>query len=260
MIKNKSLIGIEIEPLTRRIILEKIIKYIKYPQGFFHIVSLNPENIVLSTQNRVFAQVVREAQIKIIDGVGVMWAARTLGIQAGERIAGVDLMKEMVGMANDLSLRVLLIGGKPNLALRLADCYTQAYPKAKFRGLEGIKDVKNPRSDEEKAVFSIVSDYKPHMMFVSFGSPEQELWLESNKLRLKGIVCMGVGGAFDYETGQTMRAPRFLRTIGLEWLFRLGLQPWRWRRQLRIVSFVYLVLRQKFADLSSRVKDERMGR
>ncbi len=230
-------------------ILEKIKKYTTNHKGFLHflhIVSLNPENLVMASQDNDFAEVIREAQIKIVDGVGVVWAARTLGIRVGERITGVDLMKDMLKVADDLRLRVLLIGGSPNLALNLADCYTRAYPEAKFMGAEGIKNIQKPSSDEELQLFSIVSDYKPHLLFVSFGSPEQELWLYRHKDKLKGMVCMGVGGAFDYEAGSVMRAPHLLRSLGLEWLFRLAIQPWRWRRQLKLIEFIRLVIKVKF--------------
>ncbi len=227
-------------------VLEKIKKYTIYPKDYLHIVSLNPEIIVIASEQKKFEKVVREAQIKLVDGIGVVWAARTLGIKIGERIAGVDVMKDLLTMANDLRLRVLLIGGRPNLALRLAQCYRELYPQANFKGIEGIENIAIPTQSEEKELFSIVSAYKPHFVFVSFGSPEQELWIDRHKDKFSKMVCIGVGGAFDYEAGRVERAPSFLRSIGLEWLFRLLVQPWRWRSQLRLLQFIWLVIKEKF--------------
>ncbi len=84
-------------------------------------------------------------------------------------------------------------------------------------------------------------------MFVAFGSPEQEKWIYQNRASLQGVTCIGVGGAFDFIGGRVGRAPRLIQKIGLEWLFRLVKQPWRWKRQLRLVEFVWLVLKEKIS-------------
>lgn len=246
--RSNQLFGIQIKPQTKSQILEQIKKYIVHPLGFFHIISLNPENLIIARENKTFKEVVEKAQIKIIDGVGVVLAAFIGAVAVGDRFPGVDLMGELIKVAGTQRLRVLLIGGKFNLALQLANCYRQLYPEAKFKGIEGIKKIKKPSASEKNGIFSIVSAYKPHMVFVSFGSPDQELWLDQHKDKFQGMVCMGVGGAFDYEAGRIMRAPGILRKLGLEWLIRLFVQPWRWRRQLRLAKFILLVLREKFSN------------
>ena len=245
MSKNKIL-GITIPKEPKKQVLEKIIKYIHSPKGFFHIVSLNPEIFILAEKNYEFKKVVETAQIKTIDGVGIVIASRLLGVEAGDRLTGVDLMDELIKQADELRLRVLLIGGKQNLALDLVDCYKDKYPEASFFGTIGIKDIKNPKKEEENEIFSIVRRHKPHLIFAAFGSPDQELWLARHSKELSGIVCMGVGGSFDFLSGKINRAPLFLQKIGMEWLFRLVKQPWRWRRQLRLLYFAYLVIREKW--------------
>ncbi len=243
--RTKNILGIEIDNIPKYQILEKIKKYLYQGKDFVHIVSVNPENIVIAQENKEFKKVINTAQIKIRDGVGIVLAGKILGIPVGERVTGVDLMKELIAIASKMSLRVLLIGGKPNLANTLANCYQQAYPQAKFVGFEAIKNIKKIDPDEERKLFSIVSALKPHLVFVAFGSPDQELWLERHKDKFEGSVCMGVGGAFDYLSGRVPRAPVFMRNLGFEWLFRLVNQPWRWRRQLRLVKFLWLVARER---------------
>jgi N-acetylglucosaminyldiphosphoundecaprenol N-acetyl-beta-D-mannosaminyltransferase len=244
--RANKILGTSIFPETKSTILEKIIKYIGQPKGFCHIVSLNPENLVVAQESKLFKKVVETAQIKIIDGVGVVLAGRLLGIQIGERVSGVNLMEELIKVASDRRLRVLMIGGKENLALRLAQCYSEQFTEAKFKGLSGIGNIKNPKPDEERKIFSIVTDYKPHLIFVAFGSPEQELWIDHHKKEFSGCVVMGVGGAFDYLSNSIKRAPVFIQKIGLEWLFRLVSQPWRWRRQMRLLEFIRLVIKEKW--------------
>ncbi len=246
---KQKLLKIDLESLSKKQILEKTVKSLQQPDGFFHIVSINPENMVVAQKNAEFKKVIDTAQIKIIDGVGVIVAGKLLGVPLGERITGVDLMKELIAIAHRMRLRVLLLGGRPNLANSLANCYQKNYPQADFRGVQGVKNIKNPDSFDEKEIFHIVSAFKPHLVFAAFGSPEQELWLARHKDQFKGMVCMGVGGSFDFLSGEVKRAPLFLRKIGLEWLYRLVNQPWRWKRQLRLIEFVELVLRQRLGML-----------
>lgn len=245
MTKN-TLLGITLTPQTRKEVLEKIEKYIHTPGDFFHIVSLNPENLLASLANIEFKKVIETARVKIVDGVGIVLASKLLGTEAGDRITGVDLMRELLIMANGQRSRVLLIGGGENLSLNLSKCYSRAYVEAKFMGMQGIRNIKKPLTIEESILFSIVSSFKPHFIFAAFGSPDQELWLWRHRDKLKGIVCMGVGGGFDYESGRVVRAPKPFRFLGFEWLFRLIFQPWRWRRQIKLIKFVWLVLKQRF--------------
>jgi N-acetylglucosaminyldiphosphoundecaprenol N-acetyl-beta-D-mannosaminyltransferase len=244
--KQKKILGITITPESKSSILEKILIYIDRPTNFLHIVSLNPENFVVTTENTLFKKVVETAQIKIIDGVGVVVASRLLGVAIGERLTGVELMKELLKIVSNRRLRVLMIGGKEKLALRLAQCYSKQSPEAKFVGLKGIEDIKNPKKTEEDRILAIVAAYKPQLVFVAFGSPDQELWLDRHKKAFVGCVIMGVGGALDYLSGQVGRAPIFIQKLGLEWLFRLLSQPWRWKRQLRLFKFIKLILQEKW--------------
>ncbi|MDO8609633.1 MAG: WecB/TagA/CpsF family glycosyltransferase [bacterium] len=185
---------------------------------------------------------VRTAQICILDGVGIVLAARYHNIPLGERITGVDLMSDLITQAGNMRLRVLLIGGRPNLALSLSKCYQDKYSEAKFFGTMGFKDIQHPTKTEEAEILAIVRRNKPHMILAAFGSPWQELWLARHSKEFKGIVCMGVGQGFDVAGGLVKRAPVLIQNIGLEWLYRLIAQPWRWRRQLRLFKFMWLII------------------
>lgn len=242
---EKKILNITASSYSKKTILEKIIKYINNPVGFFHIVSLNPENMVIAQENKNFKRVIETAQIKIVDGVGVVLAGRLLNLKLN-RLTGVELMEELLRLASNMRLTVLFIGGKPNLADELADCYSKKYPEAKFIGIEGIKDIKNPRDFEEDEIFSIVRANKPYLIFAAFGSPDQELWLARHNKKFSGAVCMGVGGAFDFLGGRVNRANSLIRILGFEWLYRLIIQPWRWRRQLRLLKFVKLIIEEKW--------------
>ncbi len=242
---KRKLLNLDLHPDDKKIVLEKIKKYTKNPAGFYHIVSINPEIAVIAYRNPLFRKIVNTAQSQIIDGFGTILAGQILNFNLPPRLTGVDLMQEVIRLAVDRRLTVMLIGGKGNLADTLANCYNRQYFGAKFIGIEGIKNIARPTKREEERVFSIVSATKPRILLVAFGSPYQEIWLWRNKHKLRGIVCIGVGGSFDYISGRITRAPAFMRKLGLEWFFRLIRQPWRLKRQLRLIEFIYLVLRQR---------------
>ena len=245
--KIQNFLGIQVKLMSKKDILEKISLFIGQPSGFFHIVSLNPENIVISTENEQFRNVLSEGDIQLIDGVGVSLGMRFLSVVTVKRLAGADLMEELIKMYSTRRLRVLFLGGKPDLANNLSNCYNQKYPYLRSKGVFGIQNISNPSKLEERELFSIVADYKPQIIFAAFGSPYQELWFYRHSNMLKGIVCMGVGGGFDYAYGSVQRAPKLMRAAGFEWLFRLIIQPWRFKRQLRLLKFIYLVLKEKFS-------------
>ncbi|MDO8497832.1 MAG: WecB/TagA/CpsF family glycosyltransferase [bacterium] len=247
------MLGISLRSERKKDILDKIIKNIKGQGEFIHIVSVNPENLVVADKNEKFKKVIQTAQIHIIDGIGIVIAGRLLGEQAGERVGGVDLMRDIVKLADRLPLRIVLIGGSSNLANKLAECYSHKYPASQFKGIEGIRNILSVKKEEEEGIFSIVARLMPHIVFVAFGSPEQEMWIDRHKEKFQGMVCMGVGGAFDYLSGSVPRAPQIIRRVGLEWLFRLIVQPWRWKRQLRLIEFMWLVMREKIYQSSKAI-------
>lgn len=247
--KEKKIFEIPIDSLSYKQILEKIEKYLQKPAGFFHIVSVNPENLVIANKNFLFKKALLKAQIRIVDGIGVVIASFLLNFSFPPKVTGVDLMIKLLELANKKRLRVMLLGGKDKIAEKVVNCQRKNFPQVKFFALQGIKNIKTPKKSEEEKIFSIVSNFKPHFLFVAFGSPYQELWLDRHQKKLKGIVCMGVGGGFDYLAKEVPRAPKLIRILGFEWLFRLIIQPWRWRRQLRLIEFTKLI----FCNLIKRI-------
>ncbi|MCR4286006.1 MAG: WecB/TagA/CpsF family glycosyltransferase, partial [Candidatus Kaiserbacteria bacterium] len=212
---------------------------------FCHIVSLNPENMVIAQDDDEYRNILSEGDIQLCDGVGIALGGSILSIQVGERVTGADLLEKVLKLGNEMGLRVLLIGAGTDVADNLAICYHKKFPNLSIKGFQGIRDIHHPHKEEEAAIFSIVSYYKPQIIFSAFGSPWQEKWFWQHRAHLKGIVCMGVGGGFDFALGKVARAPRFVRRAGMEWLYRLLSQPWRLKRQLRLIRFLYLVMKQK---------------
>lgn len=243
--KRFSLLRVPIDPLTSSDVLDKIKMYLSGNRRFVHIVSVNPENIVIAQENQQFKQICWNSDLALTDGIGTLIGSKILGYTVPERVQGSVLLPRLLDLAGRMSSTVVLIGSQANLALQLAQCYSRSYPEATFIGTNGYKNILTPTPEEDAAIEVIVRRTRPHFVFLAFGSPTQEIWIDTHKKMLEGAICMGVGGAFDYLSGLTQRPPHVIRTLGLEWLYRLIKEPWRMDRQVkRLPIFIGMILRE----------------
>jgi len=248
--KRITLFQMPVDLLTDKDILEKIIIDLSAPLSYTHIVSINPENIVIAQQNPAFLAVCQRADLALADGIGVVIGAKLLGFPVPPRVSGSLLLPQLLDLAGRMSSRVVLIGSQANLADNIAKCYSRSYPEATFIGLKGYADKRHPTPEEERVIEDIVRDTRPHFVFIAFGSPFQELWIDTHKKLLLTSICMGVGGAFDYLSGAAQKPPSFIRSFGLEWFYRLIREPHRAKRQLsRLPVFVGMVFRHWFSGI-----------
>lgn len=203
------------------------------------ICTVNPEFIMRAQQDRAFQHVVNTAALCIPDGVGLLWAARRLRRPLRERVAGSDLVVQIAERAAQSSWRIYLLGAAPGVAAKAAAILQARYPGLIVAGTFAG----SPAVDEETAIVEQICAARPDVLFVAFGAPAQDLWIARNQPHMQVPVAMGVGGALDFIAGVVPRAPVWVRQIGLEWLYRLIREPWRWRRQLALPRFVWRVLR-----------------
>jgi N-acetylglucosaminyldiphosphoundecaprenol N-acetyl-beta-D-mannosaminyltransferase len=180
-----------------------------------------------------------EADLTVADGAGLMWAARYLGKPLRARVTGVELVRSLARMAEKRGFRIYLLGAREGIAQAAARVLQDEYPNLLIAGTYAG----SPALEDEEGIINRIVAARPHMLFVAYGFPQQDMWIERNRNRMNVPLSMGVGGAFDYISGAIKRAPAWIRRLGLEWLYRLIRQPWRWRRMLRLPRFVWLVLR-----------------
>ncbi len=177
--------------------------------SFHHIITLNPEILLYASRNASYADVLRKGSMMLPDGIGLVWMGRLLGIPFKERVAGVDFMVALAGCAQRMGKSVFFLGGYHGAARKTAETLQKKFP-----GLVA-------GYSEDSTVIPAAD-----IVFVALGAPRQEQWIDANRSRLHGVkIAMGVGGAFDMIAGINPRAPRFMRCIGLEWLWRFFLEP-----------------------------------
>lgn len=207
------------------------------------IVTLNPEFIVAAQRDKEFKKILNSADLSVPDGFGLKVGAILTGQKIGERITGVDLTWEICKLASERGFSVFFLGGKEGVAYKASRRIKLVHPKLKIAGTFAGKP------DDQKTL-DVIKSAKPDILFVAFGAPKQDKFiyqLKTNKLQSTTIrLAMGVGGTFDYITGSIPRAPKWMRAIGMEWLYRLIRQPKRLGRIFTaVVIFPSLVLWSK---------------
>ena len=180
------------------------------------------------------------------DGIGVLLAGQVLHKRLKERITGVDLMEMLCKGVAEKPITIGFLGAGPHVAEQAAECLREKYPSLKIVFAEsGNPDDETVLMIQDKLAKKEIKHI--NLLFVAFGSPKQELWIAKNLDKLPIDVAIGVGGAFDFISGKTKRAPKWVRNIGFEWLFRLIIQPWRIKRQLSLITFTWLVFKEIFS-------------
>lgn len=203
-----------------------------------HIMTPNPEMIVEAQKNRVFLALLQRSALNIPDGAGLLWAARHLGCVLPERVTGVDFLTS-IAPESDLQ-PVFFLGAAEGVAAKAAERLQETSSGLVVAGTYAG----TPSVGEEEDIIRRINASGARTLFVAYGAPAQDLWIDRVLPRLQSVrVAMGVGGAFDFLAGTKKRAPLFLQRSGLEWLWRLFQEPRRLPRILRaVIVFPFLVL------------------
>lgn len=273
--QSVKLLGLELFSKDREQLLKILQSALTGSKHPFLVATPNPEQIVQARQDQEFLAHLREMDLLLPDGIGLVVASR-LFVLAGRsktqlttRLAGVDIVADLLGLSASQGLKVLLIGGRDYQTsagfrvgesdwqiIDLAESSDEAktassssdshplYWTSGFSNYAGADRV--TREAEQARLADQLKSLRPDLVLVALGAPHQERWLIENKELLAAAgtrLGMVVGGSFDFLLGKVERAPRAVREIGLEWAYRLLKEPWRARRQLRLVEFLGLLVR-----------------
>jgi N-acetylglucosaminyldiphosphoundecaprenol N-acetyl-beta-D-mannosaminyltransferase len=219
-----------------------------------YVVTPNAQHVVLLAKDESLRTIYSEAAFVLPDGASLLLAARILGQEIHQRIAGVDMFAALCQRDGREGLRVFLLGGRPGSAEAAAAKLLANNPGLVVSGTccppLGFENDQLQQRDIEDRIRAA----RPHLLFVAFGAPKQERWIYEHARNLGVPVAMGVGGSFEMVGGVVPRAPMWLQRIGSEWLYRLLREPSRmWRRYLiGNLQFANIVLRQR---LDSKTDD-----
>lgn len=215
-----------------------------------HHVVVNAAKMVHMQSDKELHESVVSSDIINPDGQAVVWASRFLGQPLPQRVAGIDLMQNLMKLAYEKGYKVFFFGAKEEVVKGVVDKYSEQYSKDIIAGYRNGYFKK----EEEESIAKQIADSKADILFVAISSPTKEIFLNTYKDIINTPFIMGVGGSFDVVAGKVTRAPLWMQNNGLEWFYRFLQEPRRmWKRYLYTNSmFLWLVLKEKFFGKATR--------
>lgn len=278
-----NIAGVGVSKISLGQAIKQIVLWLEQPAGkLSHVVTPNPEMILMAQRNPKFRYVLNEAAMAVADGVGLQMAADYLtveitgpypvrlakllmnGLKVGakgfikstyrqlpERVPGSDLLPKIIEARPNT--RVYFLGGGPDVAVLASKKLKNTYPQMIIAGISegGVIDSDGYGLDDPETIKSI-QESGAELLVVCFGAPKQDLWIHHYKEKFQVKVAIGLGGTLDYFAGSRIRAPKIFSKIGLEWMWRLWQQPKRMGRIIdAVVRFPWLIVRLKAGMVQS---------
>ena len=226
---RRELLGLAFDPATMADAVALCLEWCRAPRAPHTVITANASILCLMRRDPELAAACRAGDLILADGMSVVWTSKLAGLGFPERVAGVEMMERLLARASEERLRVFFLGAKREVLDALVARCARDYP-----GLvvAGHRDGYFKPADHD-AIAAEVRASGAHFLFVGMPSPFKETWCERHRATLDVPVVMGVGGAFDVMAGYVRRAPRALQVLGLEWSWRLAMEPRKmWKRYL----------------------------
>ncbi len=247
-----NICGIEIDRYNFDQVLERIVTHALNSGSPEYVVTPNAMHIISLQKDAAFREIYRQAFLVVPDGVSLLWAAKFLNTPLNGRVNGTDLFEQLCAVAAGKKLKVFLLGGRPGAADAAAEILA-----ARHQDLEIVGTCCPPygfesQSTELALINNQIKAVKPDLLFVGLGAPKQEKWIAANYQELGVPISVGIGVSFELVANMVSRAPVWMQKTGLEWLFRLIVEPNRlWKRYIiGNPLFIWLVLKQRLGLLT----------
>lgn len=238
--KKFSILGVKIDKVSKTELLDSVESAIRNNKTF-KIYTVNNEFVVEAQTNKKYLEALNNSDVSIADSTGVVWAIKKLYKDNIERIPGADLFYDLLQLADKSSLNVFFFGGSKGVGEKAKANIKSRYPNTNITVIDGVTVSPN---EESKEIIDKINDSKSKIIFVALGSPKQELWIESHISKINPAIFIGIGGTLDFVSGKISRAPESMRELGLEWLYRLFVQPSRYKRIYKaVITFPRMVNR-----------------
>jgi N-acetylglucosaminyldiphosphoundecaprenol N-acetyl-beta-D-mannosaminyltransferase len=208
-----------------------------------HVVTADASMVVLAREDPDLHDIVNRAELVTPDGSGILWASKLLKRPIDERVSGVDLVAQMCRLSADpqKAYRIYFLGAAPGVAEAAADKLREKYPGARIVGTRnGYFE-----ASDETAIVRDIAALKPDIVFVAFGIPKQEKFIDRHRGEIGASVYVGVGGSFDVYSGLVRRAPAWMQNAGLEWVYRLCQNPRKISKVMTLPRFAILAIRAR---------------
>lgn len=205
------------------------------------VITADSSGIVEAHRDPEFFEIFQSADLVTADSEGVLWAAKRMGTPLRERVSGVDIFANLCRLSAEKGYKVFLIGASPGVAEIAAERCRLLYPGCNIVGSR--HGFFPPESDE--VVAQEIAVTKPDILFVAMGMPRQEKFIQRTRDIICAPVAIGVGGTLDVFSGRIKRAPRFIQSLKMEWLYRLFQNPKKFAKVKNLPIFVRMILRSR---------------
>jgi N-acetylglucosaminyldiphosphoundecaprenol N-acetyl-beta-D-mannosaminyltransferase len=220
------LMGVRLDCVTEKQVISHVVANIGAGVGGW-IVTPNVDHLRIISERPDLLQLMNEASLRVADGMPLVWASRLQGTPLPERITGAGLILSLTAAAAKAGLSVFLLGGDPGDAEAAADTLKGINPGLKVAGIICPRLGFEYDPQQMMEIGDALESAKPDIVYSCFGFPKQELVIRALRDRLPSAWWLGLGGSLAIVSGRTRRAPRWMQTVGMEWLWRLGLEPRR---------------------------------
>lgn len=207
-----------------------------------YVVTANAEIVMYAKENVSYFNIITKADYIVPDGIGVVKGAQILKKEIKERVPGIELMVDLLKIANKFNQKVYFYGAKNEVIEKMIKRIKSDYPNINIVGYSNgyINDEDNKITDE-------IINLEPDYVFVAKGAPLQDEWINKVIQKTNKGLFMGVGGSFDVLAGEVKRAPEIWQKLNLEWLYRIAGDPKRWKRSMALPKFVIEVLKLRIS-------------
>lgn len=240
-----NIFGCKVASATMQETLKEIERIIETREVTQHVV-INAGKVVLMNKDDKLRTIISRCPIINADGQSIVWASRFLGKALPERVAGIDLMENLIKLSSEKGYGIYFFGAKEEVVKSVINIYKNKYPNLKISGYRNgyFSD------DEIPEITENMRKSNADILLVAFSSPKKEYWLSENMGNINIPFCMGVGGSFDVVAGITKRAPIWMQNIGLEWFYRFIQEPRRmWKRYIvGNFKFIGLTINEKIKN------------
>ncbi len=240
--ERSELLGLPFERKRMNEVVSQCLRWCRGPRSSHIITTANASHLVMMRHDAELRAACQAGDLSVADGMSVVWALRALGRPVPERVAGIDLMTNLLATGAAEHLRVYFLGARREVIEALVALCHERYPGLVVAGYrDGYFS-----SEAHDTIVNDIRESAPHLLFVGMPSPFKETWCQRHRTRLDVPVIVGVGGSFDVLAGFVHRAPRLVQTVGFEWAWRLLMEPRKlWKRYATTnTEFLWLVGRE----------------
>jgi N-acetylglucosaminyldiphosphoundecaprenol N-acetyl-beta-D-mannosaminyltransferase len=254
--RSVAVLGVPFDNVTMREAIDVMEEKIE-ERGFHQVATANVDFVINAIHDQSLQEMLCSCDLIVPDGMPIVWASRLMGAKLKERVSGIDLIPRLAELASRRHYGIYLLGASERSSRRAAEALKKRFPKLRVVGRHSPPVTSLSEMDHE-TILNRIEEAKPDILLVAMGHPKQERWLAMHRQRLKVPLCMGVGASLDFLAGEFSRAPIWMQTSGLEWLYRAAQEPRRLVQRYMVDAFG--LARHLPAQVAAHAIQPRIGR